>query len=195
VRPALIRHELALIRGELALIRQELAVISGELAVIRGELAVISGELAVISGELAVISGELAVISGELALIGHELAVISGELALIRGELALISGAPAVLSGPRAPIRVSCPSSGQSRPSPPASSPERRLVQDPCGTWTPFVFAQAIASSYPASACRMTPIPGSLVSTLSSRAAASFVPSATTTIPACRLIPIPTPPP
>ena len=42
---------------------------------------------------------------------------------------------------------------------------------------------------------RMTPIPGSLVSTLCSRSAALEVPSATTTMPAWIELPIPTPPP
>src|SRR5690349_22443713 len=41
----------------------------------------------------------------------------------------------------------------------------------------------------------MTPIPGSLVSTRSSFSAASGVPSATDTWPACRERPMPTPPP
>ena len=41
----------------------------------------------------------------------------------------------------------------------------------------------------------MTPVPGSQVSTRSKRWSASFVPSATTTIPAWMLFPIPTPPP
>ena len=41
----------------------------------------------------------------------------------------------------------------------------------------------------------MTPVPGSAVSTRSSRSAASVVPSATTTMPAWIELPIPTPPP
>ena len=41
----------------------------------------------------------------------------------------------------------------------------------------------------------MTPVPGSAVSTRCSRAAASGVPSATTTIPAWMEYPMPTPPP
>src|SRR5690348_2228663 len=55
--------------------------------------------------------------------------------------------------------------------------------------------AVAIASAYPASAWRATPIPGSLVRTRSSRRAASGVPSATITCPAWRELPMPTPPP
>ena len=45
--------------------------------------------------------------------------------------------------------------------------------------------ANSIASTYPASTWRMTPVPGSVVSTRSRRSAISSVPSATTTIPAC----------
>ena len=55
------------------------------------------------------------------------------------------------------------------------------------GTSTPRSSAQRIASSYPASTWRITPMPGSLVSTRCKRRAASAVPSATTTMPACRL--------
>src|SRR5260370_33252196 len=63
------------------------------------------------------------------------------------------------------------------------------------GIRTPRSLATSIARSYPASACRMTPGPGSLVSTRSSLRAASAVPSATTTIPAAVERPMPTPPP
>ena len=49
--------------------------------------------------------------------------------------------------------------------------------------------------SYPASACRQTPEAGSFHKTRSSRFAASGVPSASITTPACWLNPIPTPPP
>jgi hypothetical protein len=52
------------------------------------------------------------------------------------------------------------------------------------GIRMPCLRAQSMASSYPASACRITPVPGSVVSTRSSRRAASAVPSATTTMPA-----------
>src|SRR5262249_61392742 len=45
--------------------------------------------------------------------------------------------------------------------------------------------ANSMAFSYPASACRITPVPGSVVRTRSSRRSISGVPSATTTIPAC----------
>src|SRR5262245_235076 len=55
--------------------------------------------------------------------------------------------------------------------------------------------AGAIASAYPASAWRITPVPGSVVSTRSSRSSASAEPSATTTMPAWIELPIPTPPP
>src|ERR1700731_564806 len=63
------------------------------------------------------------------------------------------------------------------------------------GTFTPAFFANAIASGYPASTCRATPVPGSLVSTRSMRFAISLVPSATVTCPECCEYPIPTPPP
>src|SRR5581483_7692788 len=63
------------------------------------------------------------------------------------------------------------------------------------GRSSPWVAACSIASAYPASACRMTPVPGSVVSTRSSRSAASSDPSATTTMPAWIELPIPTPPP
>ena len=76
-------------------------------------------------------------------------------------------------------------------------SPVRRLVTGPLmsggrfrvhcliGSMIPREAAVAIASGYPASACRATPIPGSQVSTRSSFSSASGVPSATTTMPAC----------
>src|SRR6185437_5487156 len=63
------------------------------------------------------------------------------------------------------------------------------------GIFTPDFFANSVASAYPASTCRTTPIPGSLVSTRSIRAAISFVPSATVTCPECCEYPTPTPPP
>jgi len=53
------------------------------------------------------------------------------------------------------------------------------------GVLMPAFFANATASSYPASAWRTTPRPGSVVSTRSIRAAAPFVPSHTTRAPAC----------
>src|SRR5213082_1525193 len=53
------------------------------------------------------------------------------------------------------------------------------------GIWTPRSRATWIASSYPASAWRRTPIAGSLVRTRSSLRAAASVPSATMTWPAC----------
>ena len=52
------------------------------------------------------------------------------------------------------------------------------------GSSTPRSFAVAIASGYPASACRITPVPGSAVRTRRSRRSAPSVPSATTTMPA-----------
>ena len=52
------------------------------------------------------------------------------------------------------------------------------------GRSTPRSRAASIASGYPASAWRMTPVPGSVVSTRRSRRAAASVPSATTTMPA-----------
>src|SRR5215468_9282507 len=63
------------------------------------------------------------------------------------------------------------------------------------GTRTPLFFANLIASGYPASTCRTTPMPGSFVNTRSMRVAISFVPSATVTCPACCEYPMPTPPP
>src|SRR5690606_37014593 len=51
------------------------------------------------------------------------------------------------------------------------------------------------ARSYPASAWRITPVPGSLVRTSSRRRSAWAVPSATTWAPAWMELPIPTPPP
>ena len=53
--------------------------------------------------------------------------------------------------------------------------------QPSIGMRTPLSAATVLASSYPASTCRMTPIPGSLVSTRSIFCAASGVPSATVT--------------
>ena len=55
------------------------------------------------------------------------------------------------------------------------------------GILIPWRFAASMAISYPASACRTTPIPGSVVRTLSNLRAASGVPSATMTCPACWL--------
>lgn len=52
---------------------------------------------------------------------------------------------------------------------------------------SPNFFPCSIASSYPASVCRNTPMAGSLCKTLLNRASASAVPSATITIPACKL--------
>ena len=60
---------------------------------------------------------------------------------------------------------------------------------------TPRSAATSTARSYPASAWRITPVPGSQVSTRSSFCAARSVPSATHTIPAWMERPIPTPPP
>src|SRR5208282_6822606 len=63
------------------------------------------------------------------------------------------------------------------------------------GIRTPVFAANSLASSYPASTWRITPIPGSVVSTRSMREAIMSVPSATVTCPACSEYPIPTPPP
>ena len=57
--------------------------------------------------------------------------------------------------------------------------------QRPIGTFTPLFFAKFLASSYPASTCLATPIPGSFVRTRSMRLAMASVPSATVTCPAC----------
>ncbi len=53
------------------------------------------------------------------------------------------------------------------------------------GMSSPRSLATFCASSYPASACRMTPIAGSLVRQRDSRQAASSLPSATATSPEC----------
>ncbi len=53
------------------------------------------------------------------------------------------------------------------------------------GTFTFFFFAKSCAAEYPASAWRMIPMPGSVVSTRSMRLAMASVPSATVTCPAC----------
>src|SRR5664280_536297 len=63
------------------------------------------------------------------------------------------------------------------------------------GRSMPLSRALSIAAGYPASAWRMTPVPGSVVSTRRSRSSIMSVPSATTTMPAWRLLPMPTPPP
>src|SRR5690606_34688396 len=79
------------------------------------------------------------------------------------------------------------------------ADPERSAVHaDPpssIGMRMPFSRANRMAFSYPASAWRTTPIPGSVVSTRSRRFSAALVPSATITMPAWREYPIPTPPP
>ncbi len=59
------------------------------------------------------------------------------------------------------------------------------LLSSFIGTFTPLFSAKSAASSYPASTCRATPIPGSFVSTRSMRFAIISVPSATVTCPAC----------
>jgi RecA/RadA recombinase len=61
----------------------------------------------------------------------------------------------------------------------------REPVDGCMGMRIPCSCANSMASGYPASTCRITPIPGSVVSTRSSRRSAASVPSATTTIPAC----------
>src|SRR6476620_4225445 len=63
------------------------------------------------------------------------------------------------------------------------------------GSSRPCSAAASTAPSYPASACRRTPIAGSVVSTRSRRSAIPSVPSATTTMPAWIAFPIPTAPP
>src|SRR6266571_7209463 len=74
-----------------------------------------------------------------------------------------------------------------------------RQAAQPChasdGSSSPCCRAHAIASSYPASAWRITPVAGSFHSTRSMRRAASGVPSHTITMPACWEKPMPTPPP
>jgi hypothetical protein len=60
----------------------------------------------------------------------------------------------------------------------------RNVVYFTIGRSRPRSCATRTASSYPASACRITPVPGSAVRTRASRSAASAVPSATMTMPA-----------
>jgi len=55
------------------------------------------------------------------------------------------------------------------------------------GSLNPFCFAISRAFSYPASACLTIAVPGSVVSTVTTRLSASFVPSATKHMPACML--------
>jgi hypothetical protein len=58
--------------------------------------------------------------------------------------------------------------------------------RSPIGMRTPFFAANSFASSYPASTCRITPIPGSVVQhPLNALPAIISVPSATVTCPAC----------
>jgi len=52
------------------------------------------------------------------------------------------------------------------------------------GIFTPYFFANSIAFSYPASAWRIIPVPGSLVNTRFKRVSIISVPSATITCPA-----------
>ena len=53
------------------------------------------------------------------------------------------------------------------------------------GNFNPCSRALCLASSYPASACRITPVAGSFHSTRAIRFAAASVPSHTITTPAC----------
>ena len=53
------------------------------------------------------------------------------------------------------------------------------------GNFNPCSFAQAFAMSYPASACRITPVPGSFHSTRARRLSAASEPSQTMTTPEC----------
>src|SRR5690625_4479419 len=55
------------------------------------------------------------------------------------------------------------------------------------GNLSPCSFAQAMASSYPASACRITPVPGSFQSTCAMRLSAASLPSQPMPRPACWL--------
>src|SRR5687768_11980041 len=63
------------------------------------------------------------------------------------------------------------------------------------GSLIPSRRAVSSAVSYPASAWRATPIPGSVVSTRATRSRARGVPPTTVTWPACSDVPIPTAPP
>src|SRR3546814_4947160 len=60
-----------------------------------------------------------------------------------------------------------------------------RLGTYAIGNFNPCSFAQAFAISYPASACRITPVPGSFHSTRAMRLSAASVPSQTITMPLC----------
>jgi hypothetical protein len=53
------------------------------------------------------------------------------------------------------------------------------------GNFNPISRAHSFAISYPASACRMTPVPGSFQSTREMRASAASLPSHTITTPLC----------
>ena len=61
----------------------------------------------------------------------------------------------------------------------------RRRGPYPIGNFNPCSRAQAFAISYPASACRITPVPGSFHSTRAMRLSAASVPSQTITMPLC----------
>src|SRR5579864_3344458 len=76
-----------------------------------------------------------------------------------------------------------------------ARPPDHEVGPNHIARSMPDSAAKATAVSYPASACRITPMPGSVVSTRSSRCAMPAVPSATTTMPAWIELPMPTPPP
>jgi len=53
------------------------------------------------------------------------------------------------------------------------------------GNFKPCSFAHCFAMSYPASACRITPVPGSFHNTRAMRLSAASVPSHTITTPEC----------
>src|SRR5690606_4343679 len=63
------------------------------------------------------------------------------------------------------------------------------------GNLKPVSVAHSRATSYAASACRITPVPGSFQSTRAIRLSAASVPSQTITTPECCESPTPTPPP
>ena len=108
------------------------------------------------------------------------------------GDAIAIAGDRAVLDDRERPLVLAC-LRPRHRRNPRVFDDQHQRVRP--GICTPRSRATWMASSYPASAWRRTPIAGSLVNTRSSRFAAAGVPSATITWPACSEYPMPTPPP
>src|SRR3546814_17427098 len=70
-----------------------------------------------------------------------------------------------------------------------------RLGTYAIGNFNPCSFAQAFAISYPASACRIQPVPGSFHSTRALRPSPPSAPPQPMTMPLCWQYPIPPQPP